>query len=158
APECRADWTEILERFCIGALDLQREGSPFERIGRRPAMPIAPRHTDGAFVMPRAQATLIYGPQGVRKSTIAQAAVVGTVTGVSPLPRVTFDEGPVMVLDWEASAQEWNDRTMKIAAGARVEAPEYSYRRCARPLAEMVEEVAAEVMRESSVLLVVDAV
>jgi hypothetical protein len=63
-----------------------------------------------------------------------------------------------LILDWEANRNVWDERIKAVAAGAGVEAPEMSYRRCYDSLTHMVEQVAKQVDAEGVALLIVDSV
>lgn len=150
------DWREILEQLSVRVLELERAGEAFERVGQRPIQPAPPRVIDPYLP---AGPTLLWAPQGVGKSTMA-AAVAVTLEAYAEVipgwhPKV---QTHVLVLDWEASSSEWNDRIARIAAGLEDEPPSILYRRPRRPLADMVEDVSATVDRDSIGFLIIDSV
>lgn len=150
-------WPAILEDFCRQVDVLDAEGQPFERL-----TPIGP--DDAALpeylvdpIIPLQRPTLIFGPPGAHKSTVAAAVAVAVGTGENILgwrPRV----GPVLVLDWETDRDEWRRRIGQLARGAGASHPDHFYRRCAQPLYQMIESVAAFVQREEVRLVIVDSV
>lgn len=149
------DWREVLEQFCVRVLALERAGEPTEEIGSRELAGAPPRVIDP--YLPEA-VTLIWGPQGTGKSTIAVAVAVGLETYVEALPGWhPREERRCLVLDWEASAQEWNDRIVRVAAGLGIDPPTIAYRRMRRPLADQVEELAVEIDRRGIGFLVIDS-
>lgn len=150
------DWPEILERFALAVLDAQRAGEPLERVGRRPPLAVPPRLVDP--VIPANVSTIVYAPHATGKSTLLAAIATGLETGEAVIPGWRFRPTRVLVLDWEAHAQEWNDRIAAIATGAGVEPPEVAYLRCHRPLGDMLEEVAAIVSGQGIGCLMLDSI
>ena len=150
------DWPDLLERCCLAVLDAQRSGEPVERVGRRPALAVPPRLVDP--IVPTGVTTIVYAPHSTGKSTLLAALAVGLETGAEIVPGWRFRPTRCLVLDWEAHAQEWNDRLVAIAAGAGVEPPDVLYLRCHRPFPEMLEEVSALVTAEGVGCLMLDSV
>lgn len=149
------DWREVLEQLAVQVLALERAGDPTETIGDRPLAMVAPRVIDP--YLPEA-VSLLWAPQGTGKSTFAVAVALTLETYAEVIPGWhPRTERRVMVLDWEASGQEWNDRLLRVAAGVGLEPPVIAYRRMRRPLADHVEDLAAEMDRRSIGFLVVDS-
>lgn len=149
------DWREVLEQFCLRVLALERAGEPTEEVGHRELAAAPPRVVDP--YLPEA-VTLVWAPQGTGKSTVAVAMAVTLESYVEILPGWhPREQRKVLILDWEASAQEWNDRIVRVAAGIGDEPPAIAYRRMRRPLAEQVEEIAAEIDRRGIGYLVIDS-
>jgi hypothetical protein len=149
-------WSELLERFCVGVLDAHRAGEAFQTVGQREPRSAPPRLLDP--ILPAEAATLLYGPGGSGKSTIAAAIALSVQTGREVVPGWKPLSAPVLVLDWEASADEWNDRLVALSAGSRIDPPTIHYRRMEGSLAERVEEIAAFVTEHAIGLLIVDSV
>ena len=151
-------WAEVLERFTEGVLELEREGPPFERIGRRPLRPQPPSLLRPMLYV--GKPTILFGQGGVGKSSaIAAAIVVSVRTGVAALDAwEVVDSGEVLVLDWEGDADDWNDAVARVAAGLQIEAPEFHYRRMRGPLDAQVNEIAAFCDENDIKLLVIDSV
>lgn len=149
------DWREVLEQFCLRVLALERVGDPVEEIGNRELAAAPPRVVDP--FLPEA-VTLVWAPQGTGKSTFAVAVAVTLESYVEVLPGWhPREQRRVLILDWEASAQEWNDRIVRVAAGIGDEPPSIAYRRMRRPLADQVEELAVEIDRRGIGYLVIDS-
>jgi hypothetical protein len=149
------DWREVLEQFCVRVLALERSSSDIEEVGMRELAGAPPRVIEP--YLPEA-VTLLWAPQGTGKSTIA----VGVVLTLEAYAEVIPGWHPttqcrVLVLDWEASAQEWNDRIRRVADGAGIEPLTVAYRRMRRPLADQVEELAVELDRREIGYLIVDS-
>lgn len=150
------DWREILEQLSLKVLELERAGEDFEHVGTLPPQPSPPRIMDPYLP---AGPTLMWAPQGVGKSTIAAAIVVSLETFTEVLPGWhPMTEARCLVLDWEASPGEWNNRLARISAGVGIAPPSVLYRRPRRPLAELMESTAAVVDREQIGYLVIDSV
>ena len=150
------DWREVLEQFCLRVLELERAGEDFEQVGTLPPQPTPPRIIDPYLPM---GPTLVWAPQGVGKSTLAAAVAVTLEAYAEVIPGWhPTTQAHVLVLDWEASPVEWNDRIARISAGVGVEPPSVLYRRPRRPLAEQIESIAAVRDREGVGFLIVDSV
>jgi hypothetical protein len=149
-------WAELLERFCIGVLDAHRAGEAFQTVGQREPRPAPGRLLDP--ILPADAATLLYGPGGSGKSTLAAAIALSVQTGREIVPGWKPLSSPVLVLDWEASADEWNDRLAALSAGNCIDPPAIHYRRMEGSLAERVEELASFVTEYLIGLIIVDSV
>ncbi len=155
AKGARVNWLELVEQFAGGIVEARQVGEPITRVGRledddEMTWLVAP-------FMPANGATCLYGPQGIRKSTLAQIIAVGCETGVSTVPGWTFAKTHVGALDWEADCGEWNRRVRAVSTGVGVEPPEIFYRLCTRPLSDQVEELAALRVTEGIGLWIVDS-
>lgn len=149
------DWREVLEQVCLKVLDADQVGEPSEIVGDRPMAEAPPRVIDP--FLPEA-VTLVWAPQGSGKSTFAVAVAVSLELFAEVIPGWhPREERRVLVLDWEASPAEWNDRVIRVAAGVGEEPPRLRYRRCRTPLADQVEQLAEEIDRHSIGFLVVDS-
>lgn len=152
------EWNTILGRFIDGVLALEREGAPFETIGRRPLRPQPPY-----LLRPMLYAgkpTILFGEGGVGKSSaIAAAVAVSVQTGVAVLDAwQVITPGEVLVLDWEGDGDDWNDAVARLAAGLRIEAPALHYRRMKGALDGQVHEIATYCDQHDIRLLIVDSV
>lgn len=149
------DWRELLEQTAIGVLDLQREGEPIEQVGQLPMAERPPRVIDPYLP---AAVTLLWAPQGTGKSTLAVAVAVTLQEVVEVIPGwVPVSGCNVLILDWEAGPQEWNDRIARVAAGIGIEPPSIAYRRMRHPLADQVEQLAVELDRRDIGFVIVDS-
>jgi DnaB-like helicase N terminal domain/AAA domain len=137
----RTNWLELVEQFAGGIIEARQIGEPITRVGTLEEEAEPNWLID--HLIPSDVATCLYGPQGIRKSTLSQILAVGCESGVSTIPGWTFARCHVGALDWEADKAEWNRRIRAVAAGVRIEPPSIFYRACSRPLADQVEELAA---------------
>jgi hypothetical protein len=149
------DWAHALDQFAVAVLDLERRGEPFELVGRQPVEETVGYRLEPVLTMD--DPTILFGAAGSRKTTVANAVGVSVATGKEVIPGWLPTRAPVLVLDWEAKRSTWNDRTARIAAGAALEAPDLHYRRCRRPLPDLVEEVARFVAEHRIGLVIVDS-
>lgn len=155
ASDADIDWREILEQLCLRVLAQERAGEPVEHVGQADPQPAPPRVIEP--YLPEA-ATLVWAPQGVGKSTFAAAVVVSLEQYVEVIPGWHPKlERRCLVLDWESSPSEWNDRLRAIAAGVDVDPPRVAYRRMRQPLADAVESIAEQRDRDQIGYLVVDS-
>jgi hypothetical protein len=155
AKGARLNWLELVEHFAGGVIESRQQGDPITRVGRSEEE-AEPTWLIDHF-LPENVATVVYGPQGIRKSTLAQILLVGCETGVPTVPGWAFKQCRTGALDWEADRGEWNRRIRSIAAGIEVEPPEVFYRACTRPLVDQVEELAALRSTEGIDFWVVDS-
>ena len=151
------DWTSLLETFSLRVLDLERRGEPATLIGNRP-----PRGAPDWLLRPlllRGVATLIYGEGGTGKSTFTAALAVSVATGVPLLEgwEVT-SPCPVLVLDWEADGDDWNDIVAAICAGMNVPQPAIYHLPCGQSLPAQLHRIAREVGDKGAGLVIVDSV
>jgi len=149
-------WSDLLERFCVAVLDSHRAGDAFQLVGQRDPRPEPARLLHP--ILPMDAATLLYAKAGTGKSTLAAAIALSVQTGCEVIPGWRPLSAPVLVLDWEASADEWNDRIAALSAGIDILAPAIHYRRMEGSLVERVEEIAAFVTDHGVGLVVVDSV
>lgn len=159
APRIKVDWRDMLEQFCVRVLQAEREGSPFTKVGSRPPRDFVP-YLLYPF-LPEKRATIVFGEGGSGKSFFAAACAVSISTGRQVLPGVTpVRKGRVLVLDWEADEDEWNDRLAAIARGAGIDEPiEVDYRFGGfAPITDQVESLARYVSDEGIDLIIVDSV
>jgi AAA domain len=153
------NWADLLERFCFGVLEAHQAPIPTVEIGREPVAATGVRCLLDPY-MPHGEATLLFGPGGVSKSTLAASLAVSVASGVAVVPGwQPVDRGRVSVFDWESSAPAWSVMVRQAAAGVGIESPEgIHYHPLVRSLADEAEEVARVVQRHSPLLVVVDSV
>jgi hypothetical protein len=151
----RPHWLDLLETFSTEVLDAERSGQPLVLVGRQPRRP------DDAFLLQpylrKGVANVLMGRYGEGKTTVAEGMVVQVETGVQVLPGTRAETAPTLLLDWESTQDDANERVALIAAGAGVEAPEIAYLPMIRPLADAVEDVAPHVIERGIGLVVVDS-
>lgn len=151
------DWGAALEELALGVLALEREGEPWVKVGRSPQRERPPFLLE-PWLFENAP-TILFGGGGLGKSTaFASAIVVALTTGHAPLPGWHAERtGPVLILDWEGDADDWNDSIAAVCAGMGIEAPEVDYRACRGPLDTQVEAIAAHAAHVGAVAIVVDS-
>lgn len=151
-------WRELLERFCDGVVELEREGAPFVMIGRAPIRPAPPFLMRPMLFV--GKPTILFGEGGVGKSSAVAAAVaVSVASGVAALDAWSVvTSGPVLVLDWEGDGDDWNDAVARVAAGMHIDPPALHYRRMSGALDGQVNEIAAYCDEQGIVLVVIDSV
>jgi hypothetical protein len=152
------DWMDVIEEFCRGILELEREGEPVVMVGARPRIvggvsyridPLAPLNLP----------SILYGEGGSGKSTLAAAFAVSCESGVAAVPGFVPRPGRVLYLDWEGDEEQINERVAGVAAGANLPRPiEIRYRPMVAPIADQVDELARIVDRERIGLVIVDSV
>lgn len=151
------NWLPLLEAFSLGVLEAERRGEPATLIGNRP-----PRGAPSWLLSPlilEGVATLLYGEGGAGKSTLTAAMAVSVSTGVPlvegwEVPRAT----PVLVLDWEADAEDWNDIVATLCRGHQLADPPIYHLPCGPSLPSQVHRIAREVDDKGIGLLIVDSV
>lgn len=151
-------WFGILEKFCFGVLELERAGAGVIKVGQRKPREATSFVLD-PFILGGNKPTVLYGMGGGGKSTLAAAAAVAVHTGISTFAGWTVPaRANVMILDWEAESDDWNDAISGISAGIGIEPPEMDYIACDRPLTSMLHQVAREVRTRDIGLIIVDSV
>jgi hypothetical protein len=157
APAVKAEWRDMLEQFCVRVLEAEREGLPFTTVGSKPPRERVPYLLYPA--LPLNRPTIVFGAGGSGKSSFAAACVTSIASGAEVV-KGWRPERPykVLILDWEADEQEWNDRIAAIAKGAGIAAPEVHYRPCFTPITEQTDDVSKYVREQGIDLIVVDSV
>ena len=161
APKIELDWHGAMEDFCRKVLALEREGLPIETLGDMPRAGAIPHLVFP--MLPKDRATIIFGPGGSMKSYFAAVLALTVASGEEVLPGWKTDRpGKVLVLDWEADRQEWNERLLMIAEGADIDIAEAAtrlrYRSCVVSFPDQVEELTKYVKDEGIALVIVDSV
>lgn len=152
------DWYDGLEILCQNVLIAESKSEDITEVGQDERTPWEQNWLVEPFVL-RDRTCMIFGPGGVGKSLIALTTGVSVATGEEIIPGVhPMVEGRVLYLDWETSATTINDRVQAIAAGHGISPPKLLYRRCVKPLAEDLEELAAIISSKDVKLVIVDSV
>ena len=152
----KGDWSAILERLCLAIVQQERRSQPVQLIGRLPRRPAPPKLLDP--LLPLGQVSVVFAPGGVGKSTLAAAIAVTVASGEPVISGWSATRAPVLVLDYETTGEEWNDRVAAIAEGAGIDPPDITYRGCSKPLADDIEAVAAFATECRAGLVIVDSV
>lgn len=158
AEQSAGPWVAQLHEFCYEVVKAERTGPGIESTdktvrGRTLRYLLKP-------FMPRGMATLVYGEGGTGKSTLAAAVAVSMQSGHSVFPDWTVEEScPVLILDWEASKEVWEDRLNAVAEGAGLPAESVRYRACRRRLVDDAEAIAEAMSDLPGIgLVIVDSV
>ena len=114
-------------------------------------------------MLPKDRATIFFGEGGSGKSYFGALLTLTIASGREVFPGWRPQRpGKVLVLDWEADREEWNERLLLIAAGAGIDPEEFAgrvrYRSCITSLVDQVEELSKIVKDEGIDLVVVDSV
>lgn len=155
--EVEADWKKFIDPFCKEVVRQEREGNPT-------VTAVEHKPTNGHQflldpVLPLALPTVVYGPGGVGKSTLAAGMGFAVQTGVQVMPGWKPLSGPVLILDWEGREEDWTERWQQIATGAGMDSfPPFHYRACKRRLKDDAEYMAEEIARLGVALVIVDSV
>lgn len=157
-PKSDVDWPDYLEAFCRKVLQAEREGLPFTTVGGNPVRPAQPMLLRP--LLPAFRASVLFGEGGSGKSYLAAAIAVQKATGYPVIKGWAVDNpGRVLILDWEADDEEWNDRIALLAKGAGyIGQIAIDYRRCQQPLTDQVEEISRYVAEKGIELIIVDSV
>lgn len=151
------DWQDVLEQLSVAVLAGEHAPAPLVELGHRPRRPAPPRIIDP--IIPAGAPTLLFGPGGAGKSTIAAALAVSLASGHEVVRGWLPRQSRVAYVDYEASEDELNDRVAAIAAGAGIPVPAgVFYQSARRALADQVEELAERFDEQSVDVVIVDSV
>lgn len=157
APGIDVDWYDGIEALSQFVMLSESSGQPFLDVGDKMRESSMARYVLDPLV-PANVSSLLYGPGGSGKSIIALAGAMSVQAGVEIIPGIMPSvTGNVLYLDWETDAPVINDRIMSIADGAGIKPPRITYRRCIKPLADEVEDVANAVAERDIVFVVIDS-
>lgn len=152
-----ADWVEMFERFAISVLDQERDGEPARLIGNLPLRPGVDWLLEPVLI--RGTATMLYGEGGVGKSTMTAAIALSVACGRSIVDGWAVKaKMPVLVIDWESDAADWNDLFQLLRAGMGYEPPDVHYMEGKGALPGMLHRVAREIDRTGAGLVIIDSV
>jgi hypothetical protein len=146
------DWEGALEYACAYALRTYRAGAPSLLLRDAPVPEGA-----GLILPPIAlgtMPTILFGDGGNGKSLLALAIAETIQTGTPILGLTPTSTGRVGYLDWEMDAYTHRQRAVALTGSES----DVRYIPCARPLAEDVDRIRAEIRRHSLAYLVIDSV
>jgi hypothetical protein len=151
------DWADAVEHLCQQALSRGRQGEPI--ISMNGTMPKARAKYDIKPILPHGVATFVYGPGGIGKSAFALALAMSVAKGMEIVPGLAPQvKGPVLYLDWETDPYVVRERSEYLSKGHDfTTTKDLLYRRCARPLADDADELAAIVAERGVKMVVIDS-
>jgi hypothetical protein len=149
-------WERMLEAVRADVRASQRAGAPATRLDLVRDEPLR-WLVDG--IAPIDEPTLLYGDGGAGKSTVAAALALVVATGRRLGPfRLIGPARPVLICDWESTAQEWARRTAALCRTIGRDRPNTVHHRAeAAPLTDVAEGLRALVRHEGIGLVVVDS-
>lgn len=151
------DWFGMYDEFCTSVMLADRVGQPAEMVGNLPARTQERLLLDP--LLPMGNGSILFGDGGLGKSIMALAIAISVQTGKTIIPgfRPT-STGPVLILNWETTKEDIDDRLKAICAGANIETPDMVHMHGrGRPLAHQVESIARRADETGAVLVVVDS-
>jgi hypothetical protein len=153
--DTRVNWDEIVEQFCVESIKRHRQGEPIVPIGK-----LAKSQGKAYIVDPLIldkRPTVIYGRGGSFKSYLGLILAVMVQSGTSILG-MSVQQRNVLLLDYETSAEEANERMLAICRGFDIEPVEIQYRFCHQMLESEISYIQDVVNRQEIGLVIVDSV
>lgn len=145
----------IMEQACVMVVGAFRQGEPVIKLANRPEterlkFKLEPFLLEG-------QANLIFGDGASTKSLLAAYLAVLVDTGEMSNGYIS-EPGRVLYLDYEASADELDERIKAINAGMGIEAPsDIYYRFCYQSIAADAEAIQEFVLENDITFLIIDS-
>jgi hypothetical protein len=152
-------WRSILEAFCVGVLAEHRRPAEIVDLGALGPR-IGSRTLIGDVMLSHSHINTLMATEGTGKTTLAQAIAVMLRSGVVTIPGLQPSiTGPVLVIDYESTPEDWAEGIGAIAAGVGIEPPQIDYLPCAwqGALSDHIEDIAAKVAPLKPVLVIVDS-
>jgi hypothetical protein len=134
APDVR--WVDVVEALCIQTLKMHRQGEPMLPVGTRP-LSGGQRYRLWPMV-PEGVSTVLFGEGGTGKSFIATLAAVLVQSG-GAFVGLRAEQGNVLYLDYETSAETLNERVAAICTGLQIPPFDIQYRYSFHPLADDID-------------------
>jgi hypothetical protein len=150
------DWDTIIEQACFKTIQAYRQGEPVSQIGNLPERNKV-RYILYPYVMADSMTT-IYGYGGSCKSYIAAFLAVMIQSGVG---KIGFNPimGNVLILDWEACREDWDERIKAIKLGMGIDSDSLPfYKRCYRTLAADILEIQKVILENKIKVVIIDSV
>jgi len=150
------EWDTIIEQACYKTIKAYRQGEPVVQIGNLPE-----RSKNRYILYPYVMAdsmTTIYGYGGSCKSYLAAFIALMIQTGVDCIGFYPIKSN-VMILDWEACKEDWDERIKAIRVGMGIQSDELPYyKRCYRTLADDILEIQRETLAHDIKMVIIDSV
>jgi hypothetical protein len=151
-------WKDLVHSFFGAVVNRQREGEAFTKIGRLDGTDSVPDIIED--VVGAGDPTILCGQGSATKGVLATGMCVHLSLGKNFAGLATAQAVP-MYLDWEDSATRLNQRVQLISRGLGLkdkrEYPEIMYRRCSKPLVQLVNQVCRERDKAKADFLVIDS-
>jgi hypothetical protein len=152
------DWFGLVEDFCRGVLEAEREGTPIVMVGTRPRVAGGVTWRIDPLV-PLGMPAILFGEGGSGKSTLAAAFAVSCETGAVVVPGFVPRRCPTLYLDWEGDQDQINERVAGVAIGSHNRNPvSIRYRQMIGPIADQADDLARYIDREGIGLVIVDSI
>lgn len=149
------EWETIIEQACYKTIEAFRRGDPTTVIGYLPQR-TKPRYRMYPFVLEENMSSL-FGNGGSGKSYVACFIAVSVQTGM-PFLGYSPIQGNVLILDWEATQEDWDEMIKAVSAGFGIDPPLIFYKHCYHTLPDDIIEIQKVVMQEDIQLVIIDSV
>jgi hypothetical protein len=147
-------WADIVEAMCVGVLKLHRQGEPIISVG---TMPLSGGQRYRVWPMcPDGVCSVLFGEGGTGKSFIATLIAVLVQSGGS-FVGLRSEQGNVLYLDYETSAETLNERVRAICEGLNIAPFDILYRYSYHPLADDIDALRDMIIEHGISFVVVDS-
>ena len=151
-------WPVMLEEMCYHVTTRLATGESVQRISSE--ADIEPQEYTLYPLLPKGEATIVYGLGGTKKSYLALLACIAVQLPWNDNPLgwvVNESPGHCLYLDWETNQNTLNRRLKWIVRGMGLPMLELDYRRCSRTLVDDIEPIQQQVFDSKPQLLVIDS-
>ena len=154
-----AKWDDIVEQLCVKAIARLREGDPVELLQiddrdiPRPEYLLEP-------ILLQGTPTIIFGEKGVHKTTLAILFAICLILSWkdNPLGLVPVDRTiKTLILDWEQERNIVAYTAKQLRVGLDLPYVELSYRHCASPLANDLEQIRQHIYDCGAEVIIIDS-
>lgn len=153
----RVPWVDLLEVVRVQTARDMRQGEPTLVLRD---VPVRAQRELVERMMPHGETSVFYGDGASGKSWLVGIGLALAVATGSPVgPIRPCARCPVLVLDWETTAEEWSERLERLAMGMHLPVPpDIHYRAQWRPLVDDLERVRVDLARTGAGLVIVDSI
>jgi len=109
------EWAQLIEFACLTTVERYRQGEPVVEIGNSP-LSEKPQHLLYPFLV-EGQANLVYGAGGTCKSYLSATMALALLTNKEIAGIKPTRSAKTLILDYETSAQETNERIRYLKQG-----------------------------------------
>lgn len=150
------NWADRLKQVTFFVMQEHERGEPIVKLNEMSAPETPTERITG--IAYEGMPTLIFGDGGMGKSTLAIALLTMVQAGKPLGESFQVVQGNVLVLDYEASAEEAWRRNNAVVAGMNLDRDAMiHYRFCTSPLATEVEHLKAEIREKNIDVVLVDS-